>query len=511
MNNQIHTQSIQHWIEKFKELDERISHYNEIINLAEWDMQTTAPKKGKIQRSKALGTLSADVFEISVSKEMGESLEYLSRKEITNQLDEVTRAAVRERKRDYDKSKQIPSALYKEFVIHSSNAHDIWEEAKNTNDFSHFQPALEKTVHFMKQFIQLYGYEGHPYNALLDNYEPGLTVDQLDPLFAHLREKTIDLLQRIQNSPNKPRQDLFNQPFDVEKQKEFSLFVLPKLGYDLSAGRLDVSAHPFATGLNTSDVRITTRYLENDMRSAIFGTIHECGHALYEQGVNPDFEGSVLRSGTSMGIHESQSLFLENMIGRSYEFWTYFYNDLKQFFPTQFGDISIDEFCRSINTVEPSLIRVEADELTYNLHIMIRYEIEKGLMSGNIEVKDLPQIWNEKMMEYLGVTPTSDTEGVLQDVHWSFGGFGYFPSYALGNLYSAQFAHTMRTQIPNLDHLVKSGDFLPIREWLRENIHQYGKQYTPKELVMKVTGEKLNAQYLIDYLEEKYTMVYLLD
>lgn len=502
---------VQEAIQQFKSLDQKISHYSEILGVVGWDMQTGAPKKGRQTRSKAKGTLSTEVFQLSLSKEMEHALSVLTQPEVLANLDLPLQAAVRERHRHFEKSKSIPAELYREFVIHTSNAHDIWEEARKTNNFAHYQEALQKIVDYMKKFVEYYGYEGHPYNALLDSYEPGLTVDKVDVLFAELRTKTVDLLKRLQAADYQPNTDIFNQTFDMEKQKEFSLFVLPKLGYDMEAGRLDVSAHPFATGLNTGDVRITTRYLENDMRSAIFGTIHECGHAIYEQGVNSEFEGSIICGGTSMGIHESQSRFLENIVGRSTEFWTYFFDDLKRFFPEQFNDVSLDEFTRAINAVEPSFIRVEADELTYNLHIMIRYEIEKGLISGEYQVADLPQIWNQKMEDYLGVTPPTDTLGVLQDVHWSFGGLGYFPSYSLGNLYAAQILNTMKQQIPNFYELIQNGEFMPIREWLRENIHQYGKVYTPNELIVKVTGEELNAKYLVEYFEEKFTKVYKLN
>ncbi|QZT32788.1 carboxypeptidase M32 [Caldalkalibacillus thermarum TA2.A1] len=502
--------AVQNAKETLEQLDQKISHFEELISLANWDLQTGAPKKGRALRSKAVGTLSSEVFQLSLSKEMGECLDTLSQPEAQAQLDMVTRAKVREYKRNYDRSRKIPPEEYKEYVVLTSQAQDIWVEARQKKDFSLFRDTLKKIVDFKKKFIDYYGFEEHPYDALLDEYEPGLTVKTLDQLFGDLRAKTTELLARIQDSANKPRTDIFQQSFDIKQQEAFSRFVLSKLGYDLDAGRLDVSAHPFAVGINTKDVRITTRYMENDMRSAIFGTIHECGHALYEQGVNPKFEGTVLRGGTSMGIHESQSRFLENMVGRSFEFWTYFYEDLKRFFPDQFNDVSIEEFCRAINTVEPSLIRVEADELTYNLHIMIRYEIEKGLMSGELEVDDLPSIWNQKMEEYLGLTPPDDAQGVLQDIHCSFGGFGYFPSYSLGNLYAAQILYTIRKEMPDFYDKIRNGDFLPIREWLRENIHQYGKLYTPQELIKKVTGEDLNAKYLIDYFEEKYSKVYQL-
>ncbi|MDQ0337571.1 carboxypeptidase Taq [Caldalkalibacillus uzonensis] len=501
---------VQKALETFGQLDQKISHFKELLSLANWDLHTGAPKKGRSLRSKAIGTLSSEVFQLSLSTEMGKCLDTLSDPDIQAQLDEVVRAKVRLYKRHYNKSKQIPPEEYQAYVVLTSQAQDVWIEAKTKKDFSIFRETLKKIVDFNKKFIDYYGYKDHPYDALLDEYEPGLTVQTLDQLFGDLRTKTIDLLERIQSSGNHPRTEIFHQRFDIKQQEAFSLFVLPKLGYDLEAGRLDVSAHPFATGLNTGDVRITTRYMENDMRSAIFGTIHECGHALYEQGVNPEFEGTILCGGTSMGIHESQSRFLENMVGRSFEFWTYFFDDLKRFFPEQFQDVSVEDFGRAVNTVEPSLIRVEADELTYNLHIMIRYEIEKELMAGELEVDDLPAVWNQKMEEYLGITPPDDAQGVLQDVHWSFGGFGYFPSYSLGNLYAAQILHTIRQDMPDFYEKVQNGEFLPIREWLRENIHQYGKLYTPNELIKKVTGEELNAKYLIDYFEEKYSKVYQL-
>ncbi|MBD8068053.1 carboxypeptidase M32 [Bacillus sp. PS06] len=496
--------------EQFKALDEKITHFSNVLGLAAWDQRTKAAKKGRSLFAKAIGTLSTEAFKLTISEEMGQLLHTLTLPENYDSLDPVTKACVRERLSEYEKSKKIPADVFTEYVVLRSNANNAWEDARKNNDFASFQPYLEKMVDFKKKFAEYYGYEGHPYNALLDEYEPGLTVEKLDPLFAELREKSIALLEKIQSSSNQPRKDIFEKEYDIDAQKAFNQFILPKLGYDLEAGRLDETTHPFALAITTGDVRITTRYLKENVRSAIFGTIHETGHALYEQGVNPEFEGTVIRRGASFGIHESQSRFLENMVGRSTEFWTYFYKDIKKYFPTQLGEVSLEDFYEAINLVEPSYIRVEADELTYNLHIMIRYEIEKGLISGEIEVKDLPQVWNEKMKDYLGVVPENDTLGVLQDVHWSQGGFGYFPSYSLGNLYAAQILHTITKEIPNFYELIEQGDFLVIREWLKEQIHQYGKLYTPAELIKKVTGEDLNASYLIHYLEEKYTNIYKL-
>ncbi|MCM3566924.1 carboxypeptidase M32 [Neobacillus mesonae] len=505
------TQSVQDALKKFKALDEKITHFSSIVGLAEWDQKVMAPKKGRNVFAKAAGTLRTEVFKLSVSNEMGDVLAALSTPENDHVLDTVTKAKVREYKTYYQKSKTIPAELFQEYSILTGQANDAWEEARDKNDFTIFLPYLEKIVDYKRKFAELFGYEDHPYDALLDEFEPGLTVKVLDPLFAKLRESSVKLLNRIQHNGQKTRVEIFAQPYSVEKQKEFNHYILPIIGFDMDAGRLDETVHPFAQTVNIGDVRLTTRYLEHNVRSALFGTIHEAGHGMYEQHINQEFEESVLQSGTSFGIHESQSRFLENMVGRSKEFWTYFYPALKQYFPVQLADVSLDDFYRAVNTVEPSLIRVEADELTYNLHIMVRYEIEKALIAGEFEAKDLPEIWNQKMQDYLGITPPTDTEGVLQDVHWSFGGIGYFPSYSLGNLYAAQILRTIQKELPEFKSLIKNGRFDVIQEWLRVNIHQYGKLYTPNELIVKVTGEELNADYLVEYLEEKYSEVYSLE
>lgn len=502
--------TVQEKIAQFKELDQKIAHLNSVLALAGWDQKVMAPKKGRSLFANAIGTLSTEVFKLTVSKEMGELLETLKSEEVYNQLDEVTKACVRERNNFYEQSKSIPAELYNEYMVLTSNANDAWEEARETNNFEVYLPYLERIVEIKKQFTEYYGYEGHPYNALLNEFEPGLTVEELDPLFAELRKSSIDLLHRINASSSKPSGEVFEKLYDVEKQKEFNRFLLPKIGFDMNGGRLDETVHPFAQSVNTGDVRITTRYLENNVRSAIFGTIHEAGHGIYEQNINPELEGTTICSGASFGIHESQSRFLENMVGRSEEFWKYFYQDLQNTYPEQLSNVTLEEFYRAINIVEPSFIRVEADELTYNLHIMLRYEIEKGLIGGEIQVKDLPKVWNEKMEEYLGIVPPTDTLGVLQDVHWSFGGLGYFPSYSLGNLYAAQILNTITKEIPTFFEHIEKGEFDVIQSWLKEKIHQYGVIYTPDELIQKVTGESLNASYLVDYLENKYSKVYKL-
>lgn len=501
-------QSIESALTSFRKLDEKITHFSSIAGLLGWDQKVIAPKKGRAAFAKASGTLSTEIFKLSVSDEMGELLAALSTPEAQSSLDEVTKAQVREYSDFYNRSKQIPEDMYREYAILTSQANDVWEEARANNDFKHFQPFLEKIVDFKRKAVEIYGYEKHPYDALLNEFEPGLTVEKLDPLFAKLRESSVALLKRIQASPNQPPVDIFEQSYSVDKQKAFNRYILPIVGFNMEAGRLDETVHPFAQTVNTGDVRITTRYLEKNVRSAIFGTIHEAGHGIYEQNVDEKYEGSVLQSGASFGIHESQSRFLENVVGRSESFWKYFYTTLQSYFPEQLNEVNLGDFYRAINGVQPSLIRVEADELTYNLHIMVRYEIEKALISGEIEVKDLPEVWNKKMEDYLGVTPDTDSDGVLQDIHWSFGGFGYFPSYSLGNLYAAQILHYIQKDLPDFYETLENGDFSKIQTWLKENIHQHGKLYTPNELIVRATGEELNAQYLVDYLEEKYSKVY---
>ncbi|MGK9254267.1 carboxypeptidase M32 [Paenibacillus humicus] len=495
-------------VEQYKALEEKIAHLSMISSLVGWDQKVTAPKKGRDLFAKAIGTFRTEQFKLSVSEEMGSLLRLLSAPEVQADLDEITQAQLRERTAEYERFKKIPEDMYRDYVVLTSKANHAWEEARERSDFSLFQPYLEKIVDFNRKMAEIFGYDQHPYDALLHEFEPGLSVAVLDPLFAKLRESSVGLLERINRSGNKPSTAVFEQAFEVDQQKKFNHYFLPILGFDMNAGRLDETVHPFAQSMNTGDVRITTRYLQNNVRSAVFGTIHEAGHGIYEQNIDPRFEETVLSSGASFGIHESQSRFLENMIGRSESFWTYFYPKLQEHFPKQLEGVSQHDFYRAINSVQPTMIRVEADELTYNLHIMIRYEIEKALINGDIEVAELPAIWNEKMQEYLGITPANDTEGVLQDVHWSFGGFGYFPSYSLGNLYAAQLLNTILREKPDFYADIEAGRFEGIQEWLKDKIHRHGKLYTPEQLIRQVTGEDLKADYLVDYLEEKYSRIY---
>ncbi|MCY8328748.1 carboxypeptidase [Bacillus spizizenii] len=484
-----------------------MSHYSEAVALMHWDSRTGAPKNGSEDRAESIGQLSTDIFNIQTSDRMKELIDALY--ERFDDLSEDTKKAVELAKKEYEENKKIPEAEYKEYVILCSKAETAWEEAKGKSDFSLFSPYLEQLIEFNKRFITYWGYQEHPYDALLDLFEPGVTVKVLDQLFSELKEAIIPLVKQVTASGNKPDTSFITKAFPKEKQKELSLYFLQELGYDFDGGRLDETVHPFATTLNRGDVRVTTRYDEKDFRTAIFGTIHECGHAVYEQNIDEALSGTNLSDGASMGIHESQSLFYENFIGRNKHFWTPYYKKIQEASPEQFKDISLDDFVRAINESKPSLIRVEADELTYPLHIIIRYEIEKAIFSNEVSVEELPSLWNQKYQDYLGITPQTDAEGILQDVHWAGGDFGYFPSYALGYMYAAQLKQKMLGDIPEFDTLLERGEFHPIKQWLTEKVHIHGKRKKPLDIIKDATGEELNVRYLIEYLSNKYSNLYL--
>lgn len=491
-----------------KQLDgilEKIKAYGHSSALIYWDAATGAPKKSVDNRSKIQGVLAGEIFNLTVSDEMNECLEILEK--ASDKLDNVTNAIVNEMRKEYNKLTKIPADVYREYAELRGKSNMMWEEAKNKSDFSLFQPYLEKIISMKRKFVEYRGYTGHPYNTLLDDYEPGMTTEKLDVFFEALKERIVPLVKKIQESNKVIRTDFLKDIYCTKKQEEFSWYILDRIGFDKEAGMLKESEHPFTINFTRNDVRITTHYFENKFSSAVYSTIHEGGHAIYEQNIGEDIAETILGTGTSMGIHESQSRMYENTFGRNRNFWEYFYPELVEKFPSQLSNVSLDEFYEAVNKSESSLIRIEADELTYSLHIMVRYEIEKMLIEGKIEVKDLPRIWNEKIEEYLGITPSSDKEGVLQDVHWSDGLFAYFPSYALGNAYAAQLEHTMKKAL-DIDELLRTGQFDKILDWLRENIHKHGCLKKPNEILKDVTGEDLNPMYFIEYLENKFEKLY---
>jgi len=497
-----------HAIEKqFFQYINKIQHYEEALALIGWDLRTGAPIKGVEQRSEVIGSLSEVVFNMTLSDELKGYIDVLSDESVQKELSEITKRSVEVCKKRYEQNINIPANEYKDYIILQSKAENVWEEAKKNDDFSMLQPYLEKIVTFKKRMAEYWGHEKNKYNALLDLYEPGVTVKTLDRVFGQLRDHIVPLVQEI-GATAQPDASFLNTYFSKQQQRDFSVWMLKEIGYDFSAGRLDETAHPFQTSINPDDVRVTTHYDEHDFRQAIFGTIHEGGHALYEQNISRKLIGTPLCEGTSMGIHESQSLFFENFIARSHSFWEHYYPSFQKAANRAFDHIDLETFYRATNMSEPSFIRIHADELTYPLHIIVRYEIEKALFDDQLLVKDLPGIWNDKMESYLGIRPERDSKGVLQDIHWPGGDFGYFPSYALGYVYAAQLKHAMLKELPDFDDLLRQGNMTPIRHWLSEHIHQYGSLKRPMDIVKDVTGEGLNAQYLIDYLNTKYRGIY---
>ncbi|MGL5279029.1 MAG: carboxypeptidase M32 [Cetobacterium sp.] len=490
-------------IKRFRKMIKEKKIIDSMLALLQWDLETQAPKGGYKLISEMIGELSLKSYNLTTSKEFLEVLKELKKQE--NELDDTTRREIELLEEEIEKIKVIPSEEYKIYSELTAKAQGIWELARENNDFESFAPVLEQIFNFNRKFIEYRGIKEDIYSEILNDYEKGMNIKKLDNFFAELKKEIVPLLKEV----GKNKRDFQKKvKFEVSEynQKLFSKEILEYIGFDLERGVLSESAHPFTLTVNKDDVRLTTRYLENIPFSSVFSTIHEGGHGIYEQGVDETLKDTILSDGASMGIHESQSRFYENIVGRSKEFW-FGILEKSKFKYSELSELSLEEIYKGINEVSPSLIRVEADELTYSLHIMIRYEIEKGILSGEYLVKDLPKIWNEKMYEYLGVIPSTDSEGVLQDVHWSCGLIGYFPSYALGNVYSLQILNAMKKDI-NIEGALERGELKKIKEWLREKIHRYGKLKTPKEIMVSVTGEELNPEYYIKYLKEKYKNIY---
>jgi carboxypeptidase Taq len=491
-------------VERFNEIIKEKKMIDVATAALHWDLETQAPKKGQELLSNVIGYLSSKSYGLMTSNEMVSLTEKLG--DIKSELTEIEEKSLKEVIKDIERLKKIPIAEYREYNELTAKAQGVWQEAREKDDFELFSNELEKIVEFQRKFIEYRGYEGHPYNTLLDDYEPGMTVDKLDEFFAYLRKELVPFIKKIKDEGKEIDDSFLKENYPEEGQKEFSKFIADYIGFDFQRGVISESAHPFTTNYDKNDVRITTRYIKNMVTSSVFGTIHEGGHGIYEQGIGDDIAGGILGEGTSMGIHESQSRFYENTLGRSHAFWEPIYGEFQKKFEA-LKDVDIEAFYRGINKSGVSLIRVEADELTYSLHIMMRYEIEKALLSGDIEVKDLPEIWNEKMEEYLGIKPSNNREGVLQDVHWSAGLMGYFPSYALGNVYAAQIYDAMEKDM-DINVILKNGELYKIKDWLNDKIHKYGKLKSPEELIMDITGEGLNAKYFVDYLKGKYSDIY---
>lgn len=423
-------------------------------------------------------------------------------------LSDAEKGALREWRRDHLKAIKLPTSFVKTLAIATSKACHTWIRARKESKFSLFAPHLEKIVQLNQKKAELLGYQDHPYDALLDLFEPEMSSSKLIPLFARLKPALTTLVEKIQKA-HPVDTSFLEKDFSPEVQLQFGKKLLTALGFLPENSRLDLSAHPFCTPLHPYDTRMTTRISAQDLMSNIFSVIHEGGHGLYHQGLPAEAFGSPLGEAISLGIDESQSRWWETRIGRTLPFWTYFFPQLQHAFP-QLKTTTLEQFYHGINRVKPSFIRVEADEVTYNLHIILRFEIEKALIEGSIRVKDVPEIWNQKMQETLAITPSKDSEGCLQDIHWSIGCIGYFPTYTLGNLYAAQFFAAFEKTHPEWKERVAKGDLAFIREWLRLNIHQWGRQYTADELTLKITGKPLEETPFVDYLTKKYQQIYQL-
>lgn len=478
-----------------------------------WDQETYMPAGGGAARAEQIATLEGLAHQRLVSAELETLLtEWIdpATGQAADSWDEPSRSLLRETWRDFSRAKKLPSDFVIRLSRECSLAQQAWVTAREESRFSKFLPSLKIILGLKRDEARYLGYRTSPYDALLDTYEPGATIAQLAPLFTQLRERLVPLLRRVQASHVTIDDRCLHQSFDQSKQVEFGRLVLTAMGYDFERGRLDLSAHPFTTSFHPTDVRVTTRVFEKDLPSCLFSCIHEGGHGLYDQGLDPRYYGSPLGESVSLGFHESQSRLWENCVGRSRAFWHCFYPMLQHTFPQQLADVPLDRFYAAINRATPSLIRVEADELTYNLHIMLRVEIEQALIEGRAEPDELPGLWNEKMQSYLGIVPERDAEGVLQDVHWSMGAFGYFPTYTLGNLYSVQFFEQATLELPQLEEEMRAGHLLPLRRWLEQKIHRWGRMFTPDHLARRVTGSGVNPEPFLRYLETKYAELYRL-
>lgn len=477
-----------------------------------WDQQVNMPPGGAEARSHHLATVNRVSHQKFVSDEMGaalqaakDELEAAGAEPDSNEMRIVIRV-----QEVYEKLRKVPSEWVAEFARMTSLAQRNWEDARQGSDFAMFQPHLEKVIKLRRQYADFFAPYDHVYDPLLDYFEPGMKTAQVRAVFDELRPQQVALVRKIADSGVRIDDSILHQPYDEQKQWDFGVEVIKALGFDFEHGRQDKSIHPFTTHFSPKDVRITTRINPNFLNPALFGSMHEAGHAMYEQGIGEGISRTPISQGASLGVHESQSRMWENLIGRGYPFWKAYYSRLQSFFPEILGDTSLDKFYRAINKVEPSLIRVEADEATYNLHIMLRVELELALVEGTLAVGDLPEAWNTKMEEYLGIRPSNDAEGVLQDVHWASGYIGYFSTYSLGNLMAAMLWEKIEQDIPNMDALVEQAQFSDLLAWLRENIHQHGAKYKPADLMMRVTGKTLTAEPYVRYLTNKFSDIYRL-
>ncbi len=474
-----------------------------------WDQMTYMPKMGVIEKSEQSSYLSKIAHEKVVSDKLWKHIEKLNKESNFKKLSEKDQNVVNRLKKDVEKSRCVPTSFVEKLSKTTTLSYQEWEKARNKNDYKLFSPHLEKIVDLEKEYCSFFNISGPKYNTLLDDYEEGMTVDKLRKEFTYLKKELISILEKIKGSKVYQDHKEIDIKIGVDEQKTLCNKVINKMLLPKDKTRLDESTHPFTTSMGNNDVRITTSFKRKGPLFSFFSTIHEAGHALYELGMpQNEYKNTVISDSPSLGIHESQSRFWENMIARSTYFWKIFYLEFKKANPDSFSDIDLNKWYRMVNRVKPSFIRVEADELTYPLHVILRFEIETDLMQGKIDVKDLPNVWNEKMDEMLGIIPGNDIEGVLQDMHWSGGNIGYFPTYAIGSIYSAQIYNQIKKENEKLESEIEKGEFENILSWLRENIHKKGRIMMADEIIKDCCGEGLNSKVFVDYLRDKYYDIY---
>ncbi|MEM7331478.1 MAG: carboxypeptidase M32 [Chloroflexota bacterium] len=494
-------------IQLLKEKLHEIDDLNSAVSLLSWDQSTYMPSGGAPARGRQMATLSKIAHEKFTSAEMGNLLDELQPFSQENNSDDAI--LVRVTTKDFEKATKIPAQFLVDFNVHISKSYQEWMEARPNNDFKRIEPYLEKTVDLSRQLASFWPHE-HIGDPLIDMADEGMKAETIKKIFSELRQELVPIVKAITDQEAADDASL-KQHYPEQTQLDFGLKVIEQFGYDFKRGRQDKTHHPFMTKFSIGDVRITTRTKENDLSEALFSTLHESGHAMYEQGINPGFEGSPLANGTSAGVHESQSRLWENLVGRSRGFWSHFYPKLQETFTEQLGEVPLDNFYKAINKVTPSLIRTDADEVTYNLHVMIRFDLEMALLEGKLAVKDLPEAWHARYLSDLGVQAPSDVDGVLQDIHWYAGSVGgSFQGYTLGNIMSALFFDEAIKAHPDIPNQIASGEFDTLHSWLKENIYQHGRKFTADELIQKVTGGPLTITPYINYLKTKYGELYTL-
>ncbi len=485
-----------------------VAYLNSTQGLLGWDERTKLPPAGGEYRAEQMSFLAGLIHKKQTAPEVGEWLAELVDSRLAADPHSEAGADIVNLKRDYDRKTKLPQTLVEELAKLSVLGQQLWVEARKANDFARFRPLLERTIELKRQEAAAIGYDDQPYDALLDEFEPGAKTADVAAALRGLREQLVPLVAAIAASSRRPNMDALRGRYPVDLQESFGKRAAAAIGFDFTAGRLDVTNHPFCGGAGPRDVRLTTRYDEDTLSGSLFSTLHEAGHGIYEQGLPADRYGLPTGEAVSLGIHESQSRMWENLVGRSRAFWEYFYPEAQTAFSDALARVPLDDFYFAINDVRPSLIRTESDEVTYNLHILIRFELELALINDELSVADLPAAWHAKYQEYLGIQSSTDADGVLQDVHWSSGAFGYFPTYSLGNLYAAQFFEKAEADLGDLQAMFRGGEFMPLRDWLRTNIHSQGRRYPAPELCRRVTGSPLSHGALMRHLRTKFGPLY---